>query len=63
MGFPETKICRRCGEEKPLEEFLDGFNTIDLHQDWCMDCLNERYDGDWFQTYKGRKWEMEHFDK
>lgn len=62
MGFPETKRCKKCGQVKDLEEFLDGFNTIDLHQDWCMECMHERYDGDWFQTYKGRKWEREHFE-
>ena len=45
----ETKICRKCGKEKPVEEFgkkLYGRTA------WCLECTNEN----------GRKWYAENRD-
>src|SRR5262245_36882243 len=34
----KTKLCNKCGEEKPLEEFYTRRNTGDGYMNWCKEC-------------------------
>ena len=36
----KTKICSRCGEEKPLSAFHYRKDSRDLHRGVCKDCIN-----------------------
>lgn len=35
----ETKICRYCGEEKPLDQFGSDKSTKDGLNHWCRECV------------------------
>ena len=37
----ETKVCTKCGEEKPLTEFHKDLIACDGLQHWCKSCKNE----------------------
>lgn len=37
----ETKVCRRCGRERPKDEFGVDSNTLRRNAE-CRDCQNER---------------------
>lgn len=37
----ETKICRICGEEKPINDFSKNNQYKDGHDTRCKCCLNE----------------------
>lgn len=45
--LPLTKVCRKCGAEKPASEFSASTNTPDGLCSWCRECANkggrERY--------------------
>jgi len=34
----KTKLCNKCSEEKPLEEFYSRRNVGDGYMNWCKDC-------------------------
>lgn len=36
----ETKICKRCGRELPLDNFGKHFRAKDGHQAICRDCMS-----------------------
>jgi len=55
----EFKRCTKCKIQKPLNQFLEGFTTPDLRNSWCIQCMNQKYGGDWFKTYRGVKWSKE----
>jgi 5-methylcytosine-specific restriction endonuclease McrA len=48
-----TKVCRKCGEIKPLSEFHKQRKNPDGLQYWCKDCKrqNTRERGDYFAQY------------
>lgn len=35
------KICKKCGEEKPLEEFPKAFRRKDGRNSWCKVCTSK----------------------
>lgn len=39
MESSQTKVCKKCGKELPLEMFGKG-NGKDGKRSWCKDCLN-----------------------
>lgn len=39
-----TKICRRCGKEKKLEEFPNNSKTKDGKSSWCKSCTKKYQD-------------------
>lgn len=41
--IPPTKVCRRCGKEKPSSEFHRNTSRTDGLQSECRQCLRERY--------------------
>lgn len=40
MGESQTKLCKKCGRELPIEMFGKG-NTKDGKRSWCKECMNE----------------------
>lgn len=40
MESNQTKICKRCGKELPLEMFGKGRGK-DGRRPWCKECINE----------------------
>ena len=38
----ETKVCKKCGEEKPLTEFEKNKNNLDGYTGVCKGCINLR---------------------
>lgn len=40
-GGKESKVCRKCGTEKPLSEFCKNHRYKDGHQNVCKACCNE----------------------
>ncbi|MGB8986360.1 MAG: endonuclease domain-containing protein, partial [Candidatus Sulfotelmatobacter sp.] len=42
----ETKLCRNCGETKPLSEFTKAAGYKDGYKNWCKFCANAR-NQDW----------------
>lgn len=43
MANELTKVCIKCGEEKPLSEFNKGKYRKDGHQCWCKICKHNHY--------------------
>ena len=39
----ETKICKKCGQEKPLDEFAKHKGYKDGHHTCCRECRNLYY--------------------
>ena len=37
----DTKLCKRCKQEKLIEKFTAHASTKDRLQTWCKDCCNE----------------------
>lgn len=37
-----TKVCHKCGQEKPITEFQKSKSCIDGHIGQCNACINER---------------------
>lgn len=37
----DTKVCTRCGEEKPLDEFYNSPSTKDGKASYCKECVKE----------------------
>src|SRR6267143_7249487 len=35
----ETKICGRCGLEKPIDEFGFRYVKLGIRHSWCKDCF------------------------
>lgn len=56
----ETKKCKICGEEKPIEKFVwnkrkDGTRS---YRDVCMKCKNEsrkEYQKEWYKEVRNKK--------
>lgn len=40
MDTPLTKICRKCGIEKPIDQFRRIPNSPDGHTHVCQSCIN-----------------------
>lgn len=40
-SVPATKVCRKCGEEKPLSDFYEAKATGDGKQAYCKRCHSE----------------------
>ena len=36
-----TKVCKKCGQEKPIKEFYRDKTTKDGYQAWCRDCRKQ----------------------
>ena len=36
-----TKVCQRCGREKPLSQFYHNSTKSDYHNGICKDCQRE----------------------
>ena len=45
----KTKVCTKCGKEKPIEEFVRNKTKSDGMQPWCKECR--------------RKYRLEHQDE
>lgn len=45
----DTKVCTRCGEEKPIEEFALRNRFTHLRQSHCTDCGGKMRDA-WYQN-------------
>lgn len=47
------KLCKKCGEKKPIEEFMDmmGGNAKVYHQSYCTPCLAQ-YQKNWKAAQK-----------
>ena len=37
----ETKVCRKCGQEKPVSEFIPDGRYRSGYQTYCRKCVNE----------------------
>lgn len=37
----ETKVCRKCGQEKPVSEFIPDTRYRSGYQTYCRKCVNE----------------------
>ena len=37
----ETKVCKHCGRELPVENFAKNAGTPDGYQRWCRECCSE----------------------
>lgn len=42
MDAPTTKTCRKCGVEKPIDQFRRILNSPDGHTHVCLSCINFR---------------------
>lgn len=40
-GFPVLKMCSRCGETKPIEEFAISRSGVLGRQAWCRECFGK----------------------
>ncbi len=56
-----NKLCRLCGEEKPLSDFSKHLSAKDGYRNQCKKCENERYRGNkrqwavlWRETHKDK---------
>jgi superfamily II helicase len=47
----ETKVCRKCKEEKPLSEFNKNKGKKDGLHCWCRDCVKS-----YIKEYNKEKW-------
>ena len=39
----ETKFCRKCGQEKPVSEFIPDTRYRSGYQTYCRDCYNKQH--------------------
>ena len=51
----ETKVCKRCGKEKPLEEFHKNSASKDGRALYCRECANMKWKTEYGYEYKKRK--------
>lgn len=47
----KTKVCTKCGLEKPIDEFVKRSSSSDGHASWCKQCQHNHY----LQYYKEAK--------
>ena len=45
MATEKTKVCRKCGEKKPLSDFHKCSAAKDKHASWCKKCACARKQG------------------
>ena len=38
-----TKICNKCGKEKPLDQFVKNSSKSDGHSNQCINCRHDYY--------------------
>ena len=55
----QTKVCKQCGQEKPLEEFVKNSRTKDGRGSHCKECHNKLYP----HNYMRKKAKIEHKPK
>ncbi|TMC71628.1 MAG: hypothetical protein E6J13_07185 [Chloroflexi bacterium] len=53
MGSVETRVCGRCGIEKPLDEFGFRYPKLGIRHSWCKDCFVE-YKRAWYERNRER---------
>jgi len=51
-----TRVCRKCGQEKPLEEFVKDKTSALGHRHTCKQCEQERY-RKWRAANSEKRWE------
>lgn len=51
----ETKVCKGCGRELPLNEFAANIRAKDGRQPYCRDCMHERHVAAKANPKKGKK--------
>lgn len=49
-----TKVCKRCGEEKPIEQFNKDKSRPSGRHSWCKQC-DAKYKRLWYQIHTERK--------
>lgn len=42
METPKTKVCRKCGEEKPVDQFRRMLNSPDGYTHVCRRCIGNK---------------------
>jgi len=57
MPPSETKICGRCGTEKPIDEFGFRYPKLGIRHSWCKSCFVE-YKRQWY--LRNREKHIEH---
>lgn len=64
---PVYKMCGRCGQSRPLEDFHVHRGNTDGRQDWCKVCLNKYNREQWHKSPKRaeyvRRWNSENKEK
>jgi hypothetical protein len=40
---PQTKVCKRCHQERPVSEFAVSSKSADGLQSWCRSCHRQNY--------------------
>jgi hypothetical protein len=40
---PQTKVCARCHQERPVSEFAVSNKSADGLQSWCRSCYRQNY--------------------
>lgn len=60
----ETKICKKCGQEKPISEFRKDSKYKDGRTNFCKSCISDYYKGyyrDVIKEQRERKRELKYF--
>lgn len=48
---PEFKVCRTCGERKPIAEYRKSCKSADGHVSICRRCYDKKFADTWHQRY------------
>lgn len=48
---PEFKVCRTCGERKPISEYRKSCKSADGHVSICRRCYDKKFADTWHQRY------------
>lgn len=48
---PEFKVCRTCGERKPISEYRKSSKSADGHVSICRRCYDKKFADTWHQRY------------
>lgn len=60
----ETKICRQCGKENEISDFVKNKDAKDGYSNICKQCKRDNWDRDKDEINKNRReWRKENYDK